>query len=629
MRYLHSIVGLLLTAVTSFAQTIEKKNDPSTFDWDSYAFWEDATHYTKTYVVDQKHPNASDQNPGTIELPFLTINKAAQIVKAGERIVVHAGIYRETIKPLNEGQDPAKMITYEAALGEDVIIKGSRILKSKFEQRRVFTDVLPDTTLTYTWSRKIWLTVLPNEIFENGYYPFQLPNILPEEHMLMPWARLVKNLSPYRSTRGLLFQDGKRMIQLDSYGDLTRTPGTFWVDKDGKTIHIHPFDGKNPADCIFEVGVQSHLFKPQKIGMGYIHVKGLTFEHCANGFLRTSTGAVTILGGHHWIMEDNTIRHNNSSGLEFGYYAFEFKDTNPENIQPRKDKDLGGVIVRNNKIYDCGTAGIRSYSVQSGIITNNTIWDCGWQDAENYWEVAGIKILRARQTLVKGNHIYNIQGGNGIWLDWDIQHSRVTANIIHDIQTIQGGIFVEASQVPNLVDNNFIWNIDGNGIYGNDSDELLVVHNLIANTTGHVVMSTVATKRKLNNRWLTATNNKVFNNLFINGGALIKFDSENNLAENNVYVTTRLPTNIDLKAWQEKGFDRNGKSIYAKAEFNPSSLYYQWQSESEWPRVSALAFLKNDFFNNARSGSQTTPGPFLSDAKDLKIVLLESKFIDK
>jgi hypothetical protein len=357
--------------------------------------------------------------------------------------------------------------------------------------------------------------------------------------------------------------------------------------------------------------------------MGFIQVRGITFEHCANGFLRTSTGAVTILGGHHWRFEDNVIRQNNSSGLEIGYYAFEFEDPNPENIQPRTDEDLGGVIVRNNLIHDCGTSGIRSYTVTRGIIEHNTIWNCGWQDAENYWEVAGIKLLRTRKTLVRGNHIYHIQGGNGIWLDWDIQYSRVTANVIHDIQTIQGGIFIEAAQTPNLVDHNFIWNIDGNGIYANDSDELMVYHNLIANTTGPVVHAIVGTKRQLNDRWLTCTRNKILNNIFINGGQSMYFSSNDNTADYNLYVSTIEPSNIDLDKWRESGFDKNSVTMKATIQFNAGSLFFQWSANKDLPEVPSLKEIPFDFYHHLRHKGMTTPGPFSGLDKNTQLMLGE------
>ena len=605
-----------------FCISLQSQPSNQNHDWNNYPVWENTTHYSKTYVVNQRHPEASDNNPGTNDKPFLTINKSAQIVKAGERVLIRAGIYRETVEPLNEGTGPEKMISYEAAPGEKVIVSGSRILKSNWIQRRVLTDILPDSTLTYTWSRKIWVTTLPEELFDNEYFPFKLPNILPDEFQLMPWAKLVKKLAPYISTRGMIFQNGKRMIQLEDYNDLARIEGTFWVDGDGKTIHIHAFGSGNANNYLFEIGVKSHLFRPQKIGLGYIQIQGITFEHCANGFLRTSTGAVTAMGGHHWIVENNIIRNINSSGLEFGYYAYEFKDPNPRNIQPRTDQDLGGIIVRNNQIFDCGTAAIRSYSVRDGIIENNHIWNCGWHDAENYWEVAGIKILRARNTLVKGNHIHNIQGGNGIWLDWDIQNSRVTANVIHDIQNIQGGIFIEAAQVPNMVDNNLIWNIDGNGIYANDTDELTICHNLISNTSGPVVNAVVSTQRILNERWLTANRNKILNNLFIDGGQPITLSGEDNLVDFNLYVSTTEPNQIDLKTIQENGDEKNSLFIRAFAEFS-GSVMFNWMSESEVMKVPTLSYLNTCFFNAKRDEKLTNPGPFLKMDKKFSFLLNE------
>ena len=156
------------------------------FDWSGYQRWENKTIYTKTYVVDQKHANASDNNDGSSEKPLKTINRAAELAKAGERVLVYGGVYRETIFPARGGESNSKMISYEAAPGEDVVVRGSKILNANWEQRKIYTDVLKDTSLTYTWSRKIWVTTIPDSFFEDGYFPLKLPNILPEEHKLMP-----------------------------------------------------------------------------------------------------------------------------------------------------------------------------------------------------------------------------------------------------------------------------------------------------------------------------------------------------------------------------------------------------------------------------------------------------------
>ena len=113
--------------------------------------------------------------------------------------------------------------------------------------------------------------------------------------------------------------------------------------------------------------------------MNYVQLSGITFEHFANGFLRTSTGAVTALGRRHWIIENNSIREINSSGLEFGYYAFEENARTLLNkkFPWKKQGSIGGMIVRNSTISECGTAGVRSYVVEDAFIESNHISNCG------------------------------------------------------------------------------------------------------------------------------------------------------------------------------------------------------------------------------------------------------------
>lgn len=603
------VLSLILSCFLSNAQN---------FDWDGYSEWKNTTDYSKTYVVAQKHPRASDDNPGSAELPLKTINEAAQRVKPGERVLIYAGVYRETVFPKRGGASESKMVAYEAAPGEKVIVSGSKIYTGQFKQRMIFTDVLTDPDLSYTWSRKTWVTTIPDSFFEEGYFPFRLPNILPAEHKLMPWASLVKEIPPYTSKRALLFQNGRRMTQVEAYGDLTRIPGSFWIDTDGSSLHIHGFDGKDPNLSVIEIGVRPHLFIPQKVGLNYIQLSGITFQHCANGFLRTSTGAITALGGHHWIIENNTIRQINSSGLEFGYLAFEPEDSNPMNKARKRENAIGFHLIRNNHIHDCGTAGIRSFVVPDAVIRGNHIHHCGWQDAENYWECSGIKLLVAHRTLVADNHIHDIQGGNAIWLDWDIQFSRATRNIIYNVQNIQGGIFVEASREPNLVDNNFIWNIDGNGIYANDTNYLLVYHNLIGKITGNVVHAIVQTDRYLNGRKLTAERNSIKNNIFIDGRPM-RFSSSTNRSDHNLFISTQEPNLFDLEKAQQNGLDTNSIFKRLNAHFNANALAFNINTTDQIQQIKRLPEINYDFFNQKRGG-MTVPGPFAS--LDFNTILL-------
>jgi hypothetical protein len=59
-------------------------------DGSPFQTWGDQTIYLKTYHVNLRHPSASDENPGTDEWPFRSINRAAREVRPGERVWIHA-----------------------------------------------------------------------------------------------------------------------------------------------------------------------------------------------------------------------------------------------------------------------------------------------------------------------------------------------------------------------------------------------------------------------------------------------------------------------------------------------------------------------------------------------------------
>ncbi|MDY6857578.1 MAG: fibronectin type III domain-containing protein, partial [Thermodesulfobacteriota bacterium] len=74
------------------------------------------------FHVNQNHPQASDTNPGTEDLPFLTISAALSQATAGDTVLVRAGTYRESIT-LPSG-DAGNQFTLMGTPGERVIISG-------------------------------------------------------------------------------------------------------------------------------------------------------------------------------------------------------------------------------------------------------------------------------------------------------------------------------------------------------------------------------------------------------------------------------------------------------------------------------------------------------------------------
>src|ERR1700755_809752 len=69
--------------------------------------------------------SGSDLAEGSADSPFRTINRAAAVAQPGDTVTVHAGEYREWVKPRNGGLGTRRRITYQAAEGEHVVIKGS------------------------------------------------------------------------------------------------------------------------------------------------------------------------------------------------------------------------------------------------------------------------------------------------------------------------------------------------------------------------------------------------------------------------------------------------------------------------------------------------------------------------
>ncbi len=73
-------------------------------DGSQFPFWDCTTHFHKTWYVDQRHPAASDEGPGSAETPFQTVGRAAAVAGPGERVVIAAGTYRESVRPRRGGE---------------------------------------------------------------------------------------------------------------------------------------------------------------------------------------------------------------------------------------------------------------------------------------------------------------------------------------------------------------------------------------------------------------------------------------------------------------------------------------------------------------------------------------------
>jgi hypothetical protein len=590
--------------------------------------WEQPQQFAKTYYVDNRNPRAADANPGTQESPFLTINKAAQILQPGERVIIMTGIYRERVDPARGGAGPDKMIGYEAAPGASVVVKGSRLVKTGWRPSTGFKLEPPPPAAAKV---KIFERRLDDLDFQ-GYNPFGMASIMQDRVYLMPkpeelWRHLVR--------RGMVFVDGRRLAQVELYRDLGAKDGAFWCEHDGLAIHVRLPGDADPAQHEVELAIQEQVFAPRTRGLTYIRIKGITFEHAANGFPVPQRGLLSLSRGHHWIVEDCVLRQANGVALDLGAQDWDME----------RPAAVGCAIVRRNHIDGAGVCGIAGMAVQDTLIDSNLIEHVGDRDVELAWETGGIKLHAAKGCLIRGNVIRHTIHAEAIWLDYENANTRITGNVLGDnLETLRGGIYLEASHEPNMIDDNIIWkatagagggsyNMPGHGGWGitvDGSDETVIAHNLIGETQDAAIKFRHVEDRIVSGRGGTTRRNKVLNNIFYRCGKAIDFCNVDNTADGNLYTKewggvsdetqsvgrglNWLPDSgttlrLDLDSWRKFfGFDKNGATADMTVAVDLDALTMTWSVKGAGPQAPLGAAFERDLLGQAATASRL-PGP--------------------
>jgi hypothetical protein len=317
-------------------------------------------------------------------------------------------------------------------------------------------------------------------MFPDAYNPFALPNV-PGDWSWLDTKSV--DMGPYFRRRGLIFVDGKPLEPVEQYRELGDVPlqqlpppnqppplnghpsrtrggpimqeiggssdGRFWVEHQGNVVHLR-VPTANLASAKIEFTTREQAFAPREAGLGFIRIKGITFQHAGNGFPPPQHGLVSTNGGHHWIIEGNTIEWANGMGLDIGSQHWS---------GARNPLAGDSHVVRGNTIRYIGVEGIGGMGTQNTLVEDNLIEWVGWQDAERAWEAAGAKFHRAHNLLFRRNVVRHIRHANALWLDSGNANCRVTGNVFADVATVSAGIHLEMNRAENQIDNNIIWDI--------------------------------------------------------------------------------------------------------------------------------------------------------------------------
>lgn len=467
---------LLCTVAVGESQTLHSVNPVAYLpDGTEFKTWKNETGYTTTYFVDANNPIAADSNAGSEASPFKTINKAAQVVQAGERVYVKKGIYRELVRPVNSGSGSTGVILYEAEPG--TIIRGS------------------EKTVNGDWISQgngVWMLDLSLVNFPSNYNPFLIDNLtqgqifgtdgVTQNGRGMPWVQAASNTPAFSLPRGMVFQNLKRLEKASSLSKVEASEGLHWTDRVNQKLYVHTFDNLDPNNQLMEVTTRHSAFRPMQRRMSYVHVKGFIIEQVGNGFPLNQVGALSAFGGNHFLFENNVVREVNGIGIDIGESGFLELDVNKTEASTQNWEYN---IARGNWVENVGISGISSLALNKGLIENNTVVNGSmYGDADRIWAMAGIKTHKAWDAVIRQNIIMKSNYA-GLWTDLDNRNSRFTKNVIVDVNgAVARGIFNEKTNSirPSLVDNNIIWDAK-EGYYQHEGAGHLVYNNAIGNVS--------------------------------------------------------------------------------------------------------------------------------------------------
>lgn len=564
----------------------------------------------------------NDANPGTKSAPLRTIQHGADLAQPGDVITVHQGVYRERISPARGGESESRRIVYQAARGEQVVIKGSEVIRN-------WVKVENDT----------WKVTLPNGFF-GKFNPYS-------DRIHGDWF----DPKGRDHHTGAVYVNGDWLWEAAKLEQLLAPAGTnaLWfgqVDAERTTIWAQ-FKGANPNEQQVEINVRQTVFYPRKTGVNFITVRGFTLEQAATPWAPPTAEQMGLIGTHWskgWIIENNVIRYSRCSGVALGKYGDEW-DNRAESAEGYvgtvtraltngwNKATIGHHIVRNNEISHCEQAGVvGSLGCSFSSVTGNNIHDIHVQRLFTGAEMAGIKFHGAIDVEISGNHICRTV--RGIWLDWMAQGTHVTRNLLHDNRTED--LFLEVDHGPFLVDNN---------VFLSPNAQLVVsqggayAHNLIAGSL-HVVRfdGRMTPLHKAHSTELAGLQNnpcgdvRYYNNLFVDRGDLSPYDSTTLPVRmaGNVFLKGSTPSKQETEPLLKSHHD-----LAARLLDEPDGIYLEltldkaWSTEQRRSLVTTellgramipdLPFenadgspicLDKDFLGKHRNGKNPFPGPF-------------------
>jgi glycosyl hydrolase family 120/parallel beta helix pectate lyase-like protein/uncharacterized protein DUF1565 len=602
--------------------------------------------FAKDYHISVNGNNAND---GSASSPFRTISFAAQLAQPGDIITVHAGTYREWINPARGGLNNSNRITYRAAAGGKVEIKGSEIITG--------------------WKKEkngVWKVIIPNSFFED-YNPYQ-------DSIYGDWFT---DMGRIHHT-GEIFLNEKSLyeketldkvfnpVENNNIKDKEGSTYTWYCESDDNTTTVWAnFQKFNPNKELVEISTRRTCFYPDKPGINYITINGFNISQAATQWGAPTAEQIGMIATHWnkgWIIENNTISNSKCSGITLGkerstghnvWLADKSIDGSIHYIEVTfrtlrngwNKENIGSHIIRNNTIFNCEQTGIcGSMGAAFSIIENNHIYNIWTKRQFTGAEIGGIKLHAAIDATIRKNRIHN--SGRSLWLDWMTQGTRISGNLFYnnDLEDL----FLEVNHGPFIVDNNIMLSPSS---IKTQSEGGAYLHNLITGsvymwsepnrfTPYHLPHSTEVAGLST----IYSGDDRFYNNIFVGIGNKTKNESKfkyglegyNNAKlpvwiSDNTYYNSAKPSDMDNEYFESSAFNphinlvEKGDNVFLSFEFDQPFLDHFGQiiktdllGKAKVPNAAfensdgTKLTIDKDYFGNLRSKNNNLSGPFIN-----------------
>ncbi|MBN2736607.1 MAG: right-handed parallel beta-helix repeat-containing protein [Spirochaetales bacterium] len=481
--------------------------------------------FGKNYYVAK---NGSDTNSGaSITEPFLTIQKAAAIINAGDTCYIREGTYRETIIPAHSGTSDSP-IRFRAYNNEKVIVNGADVVSGNWQSHsgniymtsinksfiQLFVNgqmmnearwpnagigveallSMPRANTGYgTNDTKLVDSNLPSGDWTGAYF-----HIAPG----LAWNCFTREITSYKPGQELTYSPAlpgpggdSNLIPKDDnlyylFGALAGldTAGEWFLDTEAGIVYLWAPDNSSPDSLLVEVKQRDYAFILDN--KTYVEVKDIDIF----------ASAVSMEEAHYCTIDNihalyvNHFREADGWSTAGGYTNFVSGSYNVWKNSEIQYSAGNGITVagHHNSVSNCIIHDVNYMAIYAAAINSGDWWpaDSNTYSYNTLYDTGRYIFMMYKTTNSQFvyNHMYNIKPltkDTGFFVCWntDGKGTEIAYNWIHDNPTPIGcGIYIDNNSSNYLIHHNVVWNCKDSGIRLNTpSNNNLVYNNTLLN----------------------------------------------------------------------------------------------------------------------------------------------------